>query len=82
MQASERPGQAILPSDKASLYLLVLYTKLFEVKKEYQAADYRFSGPGITVRLLDCFNSAHLATTQQSPSCQVAHGALSGNLYF
>ena len=34
LQASERPGQAILPSDKASLYLLVPRTKLFELEKE------------------------------------------------
>ena len=34
LQASERPGQAILPSDKASLYLLVPRTKLFKLKKE------------------------------------------------
>ena len=33
MQASVRPGQAILPSDKASLYFLVSHTKLYEVKK-------------------------------------------------
>ena len=33
LQASERPGQAILPSDKTSLDLFVQQTKLFEVKK-------------------------------------------------
>ena len=38
-----------------------------------QAAENRFSGAGITVRLLDCFNSPHLATTQQSLNCQTAH---------
>ena len=38
-----------------------------------QAAENRFSGPGITVRLLDCFSSPHLATTQQGLNCQVAH---------
>ena len=32
LQASERPGQAILPPDKASLDLLVQRTTLFEVK--------------------------------------------------
>ena len=33
LQASERPEQAILPSDKTSLGLFVQRTKLFEVKK-------------------------------------------------
>ena len=66
-QAPERPGQAILPSDIASLYLLIPRTKLLEVKNIMQAAENRFSGPEITVRLLDCFNNPHLATTLQSP---------------
>ena len=38
-----------------------------------QAAQNRFSGLGITVRLRNCFNSSHLATTQQSLNCRVAH---------
>ena len=42
-------------------------------KNIMRAAENRFSGPGITVRLLDCFNSPHLATTQQSPNWQVVH---------
>ena len=33
LQAPERSGQAILPSDKPSLYLLAPRTKLFEVQK-------------------------------------------------
>ena len=37
------------------------------------AAENRFSGPGIIGRLRDCSHRPHLATTQQSLNCQVAH---------
>ena len=38
LQAPERPGQAILPSDKASAYLLVPRTNLFEVKLNHSSS--------------------------------------------
>ena len=58
------------------LYIYLSRGQSFLIKKEgniMQAAENRFSGPWITVKLLDCFNSPHLATTQQSLNCQVAH---------
>ena len=39
LQASKRPGQAILPSDRASLYLIVPQTKLFEVKQKHHRSS-------------------------------------------
>ena len=70
--------------------LLYIYKAIWIKKGNImQAAENRFSGPWINVKLLNCFNSPHLATTQQSLNCQVAHvrtvkqfGCLRSSVFF